>query len=92
MLHKDNAMGMGSLMPEGQMNMMSGAGGGGGFGGPQPPTENPWLAAAAGAGTGVPLMPPNPPGPFGPSPVVAPSSVGAAISGGDMVIIRKGVE
>jgi len=88
MLHKDNGVGMGSLMPEGQMNMLAGAGG---FGAPQPPTENPWLAAAAGGATGVPLMPPNPPGPFGPSPAV-PSSVTATISGGvggDLVIYLR---
>ncbi len=59
MLHKDNSIGMGSLLPEGQMNMMPGP-----F--VPPPAENPWIAA--GGGGGVPLMPPNPPGPFGPGP------------------------
>jgi len=75
MLHKENPGPMGSLLPEGQMNMMQQSG----FGGPPPATDNPWIAAAA----GVPLMPQNPAGPFGaPQGVQGPPSSGA---GGDMV-------
>jgi len=78
MLHKDNAVGMGSLGPEGQMNMMSA-----GFGGP--PSDNPWIAAASGSGTSVPLMPPNPPGPFGAPPGSTQTGPPSGNSGGDMV-------
>lgn len=71
-------MGMGSLLPEGQMHMMSGPGA---FA--PPPAENPWIAAAAGGSSGMPLMPPNPPGPFGPGPVAP--VVSQAPVGADMV-------
>lgn len=76
MLHKDNSIGMGALLPEGQANMMPGP-----F--VPPPSENPWIAAAGGSsvGMGVPLMPPNPIGPFGPGPAVSSASQG----GGDLV-------
>ncbi|CAL8141449.1 unnamed protein product [Orchesella dallaii] len=80
MLHKDNQVAVGSLLPEGQMNNMMQ----GGFIQPPPATENPWIAAAAAASTGVPLMPPNPPGPFGPPPV-PPVSVPVSVPvGGDL--------
>ncbi len=80
MLHKDNQVAMGSLLPEGQMNNMM-QGQSQGFGQPPPATENPWIAAAA-ASTAVPLMPPNPPGPFGPAPV--PPVSGSVPVGGDL--------
>ncbi|ODM93102.1 Cleavage stimulation factor subunit 2 [Orchesella cincta] len=76
MLHKDNQVAMGSLLPEGQMNNMMQ----GGFIQPQPATENPWIAAAVAS---TPLMPPNPPGPFGPAPV-PPVSVPSVPVGGDL--------
>lgn len=72
MLHKDSSVPVATLLPEGQIGVM-----GTPMPGPPPPTDNPWLAAAA----GVPVMPVNPPGPFGPGPVMPPVSV----PGGDMV-------
>lgn len=72
-------MGMGSLLPEGQMNMMPGPGGAFGIGAPAP-SENPWIAASGSSG-GVPLMPVNPPGPFGPGPSNSVSQ------GGDLVCV-----
>lgn len=78
MLHKDNHVAIGSLLPEGQMNNMMQ----GGFSQPPPVTENPWIAAAA-ASTAVPLMPPNP-GAFGPAPVPAVSVPGSVPLGGDL--------
>jgi hypothetical protein len=83
MLHKDNGVGIGSLLPEGQMNMMPGAGS---FANP-PPVDNPWISAGgggSGGGGGGPLMPPHPPGPFGPGPGSG-SSGPQGNMGGDMV-------
>lgn len=83
MLHQDNGVPVGSLLPEGQIGsmMMGGPGPGprSGFG--MPPTsqpDNPWIAAA-GPGGG-PLMPINPPGPFGPG-----QSLGSNQGQGDLV-------
>ncbi|CAG7727689.1 unnamed protein product [Allacma fusca] len=68
MLHKDSSVPVGTLLPEGQMGVMAGTGPGPvpAMTGPPPPTENPWITAAA---SSVPLMPLNPPGPFGQGPV-----------------------
>ena len=65
MLHQDNGVPVGNLLPEGQTgSMMMGTGVRPGFGVPPPQqqSDNPWIAAAS---TGGPLMPINPPGPFG---------------------------